>query len=243
MGATAAAASTSTTKANSSGSTPTRSSARRPTARNPSTTSAAPSTAKAPAAPPSAAKNQPSPLTPPTTSTPHSTPCFPYDWKAFFTKRLKSLDPQPPLAGLAQGGWKLIYNATPNKQLESRSKVRKNIDLRFSLGLIIDNEGDDHAIVDVVPGSPADKAGIGPNMKLLGVNGRKFDEDLLKDALAATPKTGHIDLLLENATYFINAKLDYNGGPRYPHLERVADTKDELTNIITPRIKPAAEKK
>src|SRR6185312_17448943 len=111
-----------------------------------------------------------------------------------------------------------------------------------SLGLIIGSE-DDHAVVDVVPGSPADKAGIGPNMKVLGINGRKFDEDLLKDALAATPKTGHIDLLLENATYFINAKLDYNGGPRYPHLERVADTKDELTNIITPRTKSPTGKK
>jgi hypothetical protein len=80
-------------------------------------------------------------------------------------------------------------------------------------------------------------------MKVLGINGRKFDEDLLKDALAATPKTGHIDLLLENATYFINAKLDYNGGPRYPHLERVADTKDTLTGIITSRTKPPGEKK
>jgi len=121
--------------------------------------------------------------------------------------------------------------------------LRKPSDLRFSLGLMIDNEGDDHAIVDVVPGSPADKAGIGPNMKLLGINGRKFDEDLLKDALAATPKTGHVALLLENATYFINAKLDYNGGPRFPHLERVSDAKDVLTTVIAPRTKPPAEKK
>jgi predicted metalloprotease with PDZ domain len=167
---------------------------------------------------------------------------YPYDWKAFFTKRLKSLDAQPPLAGLAQGGWKLVYNATPNKLIEARNKDGKKIDLRFSLGLLMSSE-DDHAVVDVVPGSPADKAGIGPNMKVLGVNGRKFDDDLLKDAIAATPKTGHIDLLLENATYFINAKLDYNGGPRHPHLERVADTKDILTNVITPRVKPPAEKK
>jgi predicted metalloprotease with PDZ domain len=156
---------------------------------------------------------------------------------------MKSLDAQPPLAGLAQGGWKLIYNATPNKQLESRSKVRKNIDLRFSLGLIIDNQGDDHAIIDVVPGSPADKAGIGPNMKLLGVNGRKFDVDLLKDAIVDTPRTSHIDLLLENASYFINAKLNYNAGPRFPHLERVADAKDVLTTVIGPRTKSPAEKK
>jgi predicted metalloprotease with PDZ domain len=168
---------------------------------------------------------------------------YPYDWNTFFTKRLKSLDAQPPLAGLAQGGWKLVYNSTTNKLLDARNKTSKRIDLRFSLGLTINNEGDDHAIIDVIPGSPADKAGIGPNMKLLGVNGRKFDEDLFKDAVAATPKIGHIDLLLENATYFIDAKLTYNGGPRFPHLGRVAATKDELTNIITPRTKPSTDKR
>jgi predicted metalloprotease with PDZ domain len=167
---------------------------------------------------------------------------YPYDWKSFFTKRLNSLGAEPPLAGLAQGGWKLIYNATPNKLIEARDKANKKIDLRFSLGLLLESEGD-HAVVDIVPGSPADKAGIGPNMKVLGVNGREFDDDLLKDALAATPKTGHIDLLLENATYFINAKLDYSGGPRHPHLERVKDTKDVLTNIVTPRVKPTREDK
>ena len=161
---------------------------------------------------------------------------YPYDWKTFFTKRLQSLDPQPPLAGLAQGGWKLVFNSTPNKMLDALNKSGKKMDLRFSLGLIIDT--DDNTVIDVVPDSPADKAGIGPNMKILGVNGRKFDDDLLKDAIAATPKTGHIDLLLENASYFTNAKLNYNGGPRYPHLERITDTKDNLTNIITPRTKP-----
>jgi predicted metalloprotease with PDZ domain len=167
---------------------------------------------------------------------------YPYDWKSFFTKRLNSLDPTPPLAGITQGGWKLVYNSMSNTLIEARDKSTKKIDLRFSLGLIFDSEGD-HAVVDVVPGSPADKAGIGPNMKVLGVNGRKFDDDLLKDAIAATPKTGHIDLLLENATYFINAKLDYKDGPRHPHLERVKDTKYLMTNIITPRVKSAAEEK
>jgi hypothetical protein len=74
-------------------------------------------------------------------------------------------------------------------------------------------------------------------MKLIGVNGRKFDDDLLKDAIAATPTTKHIDLLLENATYFVNAKLDYDGGPRSPHLERVDKSPDLLGSVIAPRVK------
>ena len=100
---------------------------------------------------------------------------------------------------------------------------------------MIDSES--REIVDVVPGSPADKAGLGPNMKIIAVNGRKFDEDLLKDAVAATPKTKSIELLLENASYYTTAKLDYDGGPRNPHLERVESMPDILDKIIAPRVK------
>jgi predicted metalloprotease with PDZ domain len=138
---------------------------------------------------------------------------------------------------VTQGGWKLVYNSKPNKMMEARSKAEKKIDLRFSLGLIIDNEDDGHEIVDVVPGSPADKAGLGPNMKVLGVNGRKFDGDLLKDAVAATPATKQIELLVENASYFVNAKLEYDGGARSPHLERMENTADVLSAVITARAK------
>jgi predicted metalloprotease with PDZ domain len=161
----------------------------------------------------------------------------PNDWKGFFTARLTSLKPQPPMGGLTQGGWKLVYTTKPNKMLEAREKAKKTIDMRFSLGIVIDNEDDSHPIIDVVPNSPADKAGVGPNMKLLGVNGRKFDDDLLKDAVAATPTTKHIDLLLENATYFINAKLDYDGGARSPHLEKNDNAADLLKSVTSPRTK------
>ena len=38
-----------------------------------------------------------------------------HDWKTFFTERLKSLKPQPPLGGVTQGGWKLVYTSKANK--------------------------------------------------------------------------------------------------------------------------------
>jgi predicted metalloprotease with PDZ domain len=120
---------------------------------------------------------------------------------------------------------------------DARSKASKQIDLRFSLGITIDKNGDGPSIVDVVPGSPADKAGVGPSMKVLGVNGRKFDDELLKEAIAATPKTKQIELLLENASYFINAKLEYDGGVRAPHLERAESAADLIGKIVEPRAK------
>ena len=74
-----------------------------------------------------------------------------------------------------------------------------------------------------MPETPADKAGVVPGMRLLAINGRKFDDELLKDAVAATPSSKTIELLFENATYFRTAKLTYAGGPRSPHLDRVSE--------------------
>ncbi len=162
---------------------------------------------------------------------------LPYDWKAFFTERLTSLAPEPPIGGITQGGYKLTYSAKPNKMIESGSKANKRIDLRESLGLVLSNDEGEHAVIDVVPDSPADKAGVGPGMKLLAVNGRKFDDDLLKDAIAATPSSKKVELLFENASYYWTAKLDYDGGPRAPHLERAGEAPDLIEKIIAPRVK------
>jgi len=68
-------------------------------------------------------------------------------------------------------------------------------------------------ISDVLPGSPADKAGIGPGMKLLAVNDRRLKLERLKEAVAAM-KNGDtkITLILENDDYFQTAVLKYDGG-------------------------------
>jgi len=160
---------------------------------------------------------------------------YPHDWQAFFTKRLTALDPEPPLGGITRGGWKLVYTSKPNKLIEAFCKASKRIDLRFSLGLMIDSEG--HGIVDVVPDSPADKAGLGPNMKIIAVNGRKLDDDVLKDAIVGTLQTKSIELLVENASFYKTFRLDYAGGPRAPHLARVDSMPDILDKVIAPRAK------
>jgi len=137
---------------------------------------------------------------------------------------------------LTQGGWKLVYNEKPNRILAASNKANKRIDLRFSLGLVASSE-DGHAIIDVVPDSPADKAGLGPGMKVLAVNERKFDDERLDSAIADTPKSKGVSLLVENGSYLQTKKLDYDGGPRFPHLERVESSPDVLSKVIEPRTK------
>lgn len=153
----------------------------------------------------------------------------PYDWRKFWIERLTNHGPGAPLAGLEGSGWKLVFNDTPSELVRAQEEVREGTDSRFSLGLLLREDG---GITDTIEGLPAAKAGIGPGMKVLAVNGRKFSKNVLRDALkAAKSSSDPIELLVENAEYFRTFKIDYHGGERFPHLERDASKQDVLSGI------------
>jgi predicted metalloprotease with PDZ domain len=72
---------------------------------------------------------------------------------------------------------------------------------------------------------PAMKAGLTVGAKIVAVNGEEYDADDLKDAIADA-KTGKapIQLLIEKDKQYRTVTVDYHGGLRYPHLERVPGT-------------------
>jgi predicted metalloprotease with PDZ domain len=79
-------------------------------------------------------------------------------------------------------------------------------------------------------------AGIGPGMKLVAVNGRRFTIDVLRDALRAGKNSSEpLELLVENTEYYKTYKLDYHGGEKYPHLVRDESKPDLLSDIVKPR--------
>jgi predicted metalloprotease with PDZ domain len=154
----------------------------------------------------------------------------PYDWAALLRQRVQAVSEHAPLAGIEGGGWKLVFTDKSNayeKALASEAKIQ---DYTFSLGFTLDKTA---KVVDVVMGSPAYRAGITPHMTLIAVNGRKFDPDRLKDAVAGAAKGSKlIALLMENAESYQTLTVDYSGGLRYPHLERVEGTQDVLGAIV-----------
>ncbi len=157
----------------------------------------------------------------------------PHDWKGFLMQRLTTTSPEPPLEGLARSGWKLVYKDNAGDLFRAREGEDKTTDLSVSLGLRIKEDG---RVADVVPGKPADRAGIGPGMKLLAVNGRRWSADRLREALtAARQNKSRVELLLENADFFHTFALDYAEGEKYPHLEREAKKPDLLGAILRPR--------
>jgi len=157
----------------------------------------------------------------------------PHDWRQFFQQRVYDVNPRAPLGGIEGAGWRLVYSNTVPDMLKSAESAQKFTDLRFSLGLTITEGG---AVQDVIPGSPADKAGVGAAMKLVAVNGRRWTADLLRTAIkAARTNTAPIELLVENEDYFKSCKVEYHDGEAYPRLERDATKPDLLTGILKSR--------
>jgi predicted metalloprotease with PDZ domain len=98
----------------------------------------------------------------------------------------------------------------------------------------------DGAVTDLSKDGPADKAALGPGMRLVAVNGRAFTPALLraavKDAEGSSPA---IELIVENSGFYKVIRIDYHGGERYPVLQRVTAVPDTLDEILQPLVKPA----
>jgi predicted metalloprotease with PDZ domain len=158
----------------------------------------------------------------------------PYDWRGFWTERLTNHGPGAPLAGVEASGWKVVYDENPSELWKAGAADRKQVRSGgYSIGLWMRQDG---TITDTIEGMPAARAGIGPGMKVVAINGRKFSDEVLRDALKAG-KSGNppLELLVENTDYFKTYKLDYHGGEKYPHLVRDESKPDTLTQIIQPK--------
>jgi predicted metalloprotease with PDZ domain len=156
----------------------------------------------------------------------------PYDWRMFFTTRLNSTEPHAPLGGITNGGWRLVYTDTESDYQKAIEEANKSADFSYSLGLRIGEEG---AVGDVIPGTPAYDAGLGPGMKIVAVNGRAYSIDDLRDRIkAAKTSTKPIELLVRNGMSLKTFELDYHDGEKFPHLVRDPSRPDLLEQIIKP---------
>ncbi len=154
----------------------------------------------------------------------------PYNWRSFWTDRLTNHGPGAPLGGIDGGGWKLIYNDTPSEMMSAAGGMFHFVPAGLALGLSVREDG---GITDTIETEVAAKAGIGPGMKVVAVNGRRFSPDILRDAIkAAKGSSATIDLLVENTDYYKTYKLDYHEGEMYPHLVRDESKPDLLTEIL-----------
>jgi predicted metalloprotease with PDZ domain len=154
----------------------------------------------------------------------------PYDWRGFWLERLNTHSPHAPIGGIEGSGWKLVYNDNPSEMMASEIGMYHIAGAGFALGLDLRDDG---AIIDTIENMVSAKAGIGPGMKVVAVNGRRFSPDVLRDAVkAAKNSTAPIQLLIENDEYYKTYNIDFHGGETYPHLVRDESKPDLLTDIM-----------
>jgi len=157
----------------------------------------------------------------------------PFDWDAFFTQRLTEKAASAPLTGLAQGGYRIVYVDTPTPYFRDVEKRAKEINLAFSLGMIVGKDGE---VTQVIWDSPAFNAGLSNAAQIIAVNGRTYSDDGIRDAVAAA-KGGRdpIHLIVKSGNRVREVAIQWTSGPRYPKLEKVASGDGSLDRLLAPR--------
>jgi predicted metalloprotease with PDZ domain len=155
-----------------------------------------------------------------------------YDWASLLRERVGATSTHAPLGGIERDGWKLVYNDRPNAFNKAGEKLSKSASFAYSLGFSVDKDG---KLIDVIVGSPGYQSGLGPGMKLVAVNGRKWTPGVLHAAIkSAQGSTALIELLVENAQFFRTYSISYHDGEQNPHLERVSGQPDLLDALLHP---------
>ena len=146
------------------------------------------------------------------------------DWAAFLRARLDAHDDQFATQGLARAGWRLAWDDKPSPAYLQAEADAGGSDLSWSIGAIVTDKG---VLRSVRYNGATFNAGLVPGDKLVSVEGRPFDVAALKSAIDGSAKRP-IQFEVESGTASRSVRLDYSGGLRYPHLERIEGTADRL---------------
>jgi len=155
----------------------------------------------------------------------------PDDWAAFLDRHLHTHSADEAIAGLARAGWKLVYNDTPTETFRQDEEESGAISFDYSIGLRIEPDG---TVQSVQWDGPAFRAGLFPGAKVLEIGGQPFSPRLLLAAVKlAASKPPSLRVGIGGNKRVID--IDYRGGLRYPHLERIKNTPDRLSALLDAR--------
>lgn len=143
----------------------------------------------------------------------------PYDWADFIQTRINTPGQPAPLIGIEKGGYRLAWRDEPNPFEKARMADAKQLNLAYSIGITIDK---DNKVVATQWDSPAFNAGVVPGAKIVAVGGIAYDTDAIKEAITAAKTGAALELLIQRGTRFQTVRIDYQGGLRWPWLERAA---------------------
>ncbi len=156
----------------------------------------------------------------------------PYDWDAFLKQRLSEKSSGAPQNGLVLGGYRLAYGDEPTPFFRDAEKRGNEVNLTYSLGLTIGKGGH---VSSVVWDGPAFNAGMTVAAEIIAVNGRVYSEEVIKEAIkAGKGGTEPIHLIVKTGDRVRDVALTWNGGLRYPRLEKIVMGDSGIDLLLKP---------
>ncbi len=156
----------------------------------------------------------------------------PYDWASFLTMRLTETGKPAPIAGFEKNGYKLVYTDQPTGGA-TRGVDRGGANFLDSLGVSVGATGD---LNQVIWASPAFRAGLDNGDSIVAVGDLTYSADRLKDAVVAAKDSKEpVRLTVKGHDRVREIAIDYHGGLRYPHLQKVGTGDTGLDKLLAPR--------
>ncbi|TWT33938.1 M61 glycyl aminopeptidase [Posidoniimonas corsicana] len=155
----------------------------------------------------------------------------PGDWRGLIERLIYQPRDTLDLEVLQLAGYRLAEGDRRPACLDAYEKVWGFATAESSIGLVADKRGE---IRRVVEGAAAAAAGLTDRADIVAVNGRAFSRSRLRAAVEASEPDRPIELIVRQDGRVHTCTLPYNGGPRYPILERRDETPDRLRAILRP---------
>jgi len=158
-----------------------------------------------------------------------------YNWDSLMTVRMAGVSEKLDETPLHVAGYRFGYTFEKPKALSDQESIDKKRFYDASLGFRL---LDDKATVEqIVPGSPADKAGLVTGMSILGVNGKSYSVERLEKAVRDAITSGQIKLLVQHGESLQEKTIKYRDGLRYLTLEPIEGKRRWFDEIARPLVK------
>ena len=155
-----------------------------------------------------------------------------FNWDSLFTVRISGVSDVLDETPLEVAGYEFGFT---DEKPEAVSNDESKDECHYyyeSIGFAVAEENNN--ILQVVPGSPGDIAGVYTGMSILGVNGKTFSFDRLDKAITDAVSTGELVLLTQHGEALQEHTIRYREGLRYISLRPIKGRKDWLSEIIKP---------
>lgn len=157
---------------------------------------------------------------------------MPMDWDGLIRRRVESVQPIFDPAVADRLGYRFEATSTAPAIPASTFRYPSGVDLFDSIGVIF---GGDGSVSDIRLDSPADRAKLGPGMKVIGVEAMKWNAARMKAAVAGAAGLRPIELLVEDGQHLRTIQIQYFEGAKYLSLLPIDGRVDLIESIAKPK--------